>query len=195
MGSIPAWAGEPAAAVRGQTAMSVYPRVGGGTVFQGRPCDVLGRSIPAWAGEPSQRSRRRPGTRVYPRVGGGTPRSLHGDVPQVGLSPRGRGNHLCLAHDPVDRRSIPAWAGEPPRRLSASSAAEVYPRVGGGTPNAHGQPDSEQGLSPRGRGNHPRPNQQGNRKRSIPAWAGEPGRRPTGCPLAGVYPRVGGGTQ
>ena len=51
------------------------------------------------------------------------------------------------------------------------------------------------GLSPRGRGNRHRPASSLPVKRSIPAWAGEPGGRHLEPAPAGVYPRVGGGTR
>ena len=99
LGSIPAWAGEPAAPQAGQALLSVYPRVGGGTAFirswiaplsglspRGRgnpsaltPTAAGSRSIPAWAGEPQQDARRDLLRVVYPRVGGGT--QPRGEVP------------------------------------------------------------------------------------------------------------------
>ena len=70
----------------------------------------------------------------------------------------------------------------------------VYPRVGGGT-TTWGQHITEaQGLSPRGRGNHPYAYPTIAVKRSIPAWAGEPNPSSLPSRSAAVYPRVGGGT-
>ena len=91
-GSIPAWAGEPAAPAPGPQHSGVYPRVGGGTRRgcksdfideglsprgRGNPLSEqrsagLERSIPAWAGEPLHVALTRPHHAVYPRVGGGT---------------------------------------------------------------------------------------------------------------------------
>ena len=80
--------------------------------------------------------------------------------------------------------------------------ARVYPRASGGTLASGGYseptPGQTRGLSPRERGNHgvpchsePRLNGVG----SIPARAGEPGRRPSaGQAWAAVYPRASGGT-
>ena len=129
VGSIPAWAGEPCTYRRvlsprgGGTIIvlnrlvTVYPRVGGGT--------IVSNTIP-------------PSLGVYPRVGGGTL--------SIGLSPRGRGNpsngmmpmpyprvgggtQLVYSSD----RSIPAWAGEPSSSTRPIFVGSVYPRVGGGT--------------------------------------------------------------
>ena len=72
------------------------------------------------------------------------------------------------------RRSIPAWAGEPSGIRPTSDTAEVYPRVGGGTIRGACFSSHRKGLSPRGRGNHPKDVENPYHKRSIPAWAGEP---------------------
>ena len=50
------------------------------------------------------------------------------------------------------------------------------------------------GLSPRGRGNLGVDKALAVRPRSIPAWAGEPGKCWPPAHWAVVYPRVGGGT-
>ena len=79
----------------------------------GRP---LHRSIPAWAGEPDSSSRRQLyRISVYPRVGGGTMANPAAAFPTAGLSPRGRGNREQVGASSTEYRSIPAWAGEPPR--------------------------------------------------------------------------------
>ena len=112
-GSIPAWAGEPGMVSRRSHRLSVYPRVGGGTYLKS-------------SGRQSQMP-------VYPRVGGGTA-SINGlSHPTQGLSPRGRGNHQRGAELCSVRRSIPAWAGEPPLADVGLAGDTVYPRVGGGT--------------------------------------------------------------
>ena len=90
-GSIPAWAGETRHISAYQGKQEVYPRVGGGNRYAGRPCPFLaglsprGRgkqgkrrrpcrpsgSIPAWAGETPGLPAGRAVRMVYPRVGGG----------------------------------------------------------------------------------------------------------------------------
>ena len=72
-GSIPAWAGEPGRMTLPDSALTVYPRVGGGTIHTpGFRTEHPMGSIPAWAGEP-QGPAAAPGPfLVYPRVGGGT---------------------------------------------------------------------------------------------------------------------------
>ena len=176
-GSIPAWAGEPATFAATAMANRVYPRVGGGTSTGGQTwkcCAGLsprgrgnrcgqgqepftGRSIPAWAGEPLSDIGVDASQQVYPRVGGGTRDYKRTWNTRNGLSPRGRGN-LCpkRCHLP-ELESIPAWAGEPICLSGEVWATWVYPRVGGGTllPDVHAV--GVDGLSPRGRGNHPYP--------------------------------------
>ena len=159
---------------------TVYPRVGGGTGSSG--CGLvpfmprsITRSIPAWAGEPIGRipactkTARR--TRVYPRVGGGTPQA---PVPAgTVVSPRGRGNRPGLVILYILLGLSPRGRGNRGRSLH-KALSPVYPRVGGGTPNAVLVSYSERGLSPRGRGNHFRRFRRSPYRRSIPAWAGEP---------------------
>ncbi len=213
-GSIPAWAGEPQQGGKSCLMTWVYPRVGGGTSRNGSGSEPDGglsprgrgnplvnrstacslRSIPAWAGEPAPVD---PGSlppTVYPRVGGGTLPSQRIQRTRLGLSPRGRGNPISSGKSGFNVRSIPAWAGEPPRRASSMNHWRVYPRVGGGTDWRNARPSSEAGLSPRGRGN-PIPLALGiARRRSIPAWAGEPAVAGGLRGRTAVYPRVGGGT-
>jgi len=69
-----------------------------------------------------------------------------------------------------------------------------HPRVGGGTLSGDTLAPPDGGPSPRGRGNLKFLGLNGNSKRTIPAWAGEPL-----LPIFGVnhprdHPRVGGGT-
>ena len=132
-GSIPAWAGKPAAAAAAQEQFRVYPRVGGetsdatstwmpsiGLSPRGRGNQLVidvepgpERSIPAWAGKPRERSRPRALPGVYPRVGGETAGAASENREKAGLSPRGRGNRLRGRRVGQHHRSIPAWAGKP----------------------------------------------------------------------------------
>ena len=93
-----------------------------------------------------------------------------------------------------DTRSIPACAGEPGRPTPDRPPTAVYPRVCGGTAalSAYCRPLS--GLSPRVRGNQIPGYVLWTLTRSIPACAGEPGRRPEWRGGTKVYPRVCGGT-
>ena len=94
----------------------------------------------------------------------------------------------------VEKRSIPACAGEPPPTSSPSAGQAVYPRVCGGTICIGHMVNELEGLSPRVRGN-PQPGRYaGYLVRSIPACAGEPLAVASFNTECGVYPRVCGGT-
>ena len=131
--SIPACAGEPKFPLLICMALSVYPRVCGGTSTNsaGRPTStglsprVRGNrkdphplrlpqgSIPACAGEPGYALRRGALLAVYPRVCGGTDFLRSRIRGQLGLSPRVRGNLNFETGAKLVERSIPACAGEP----------------------------------------------------------------------------------
>ena len=127
-------------------------------------------------------------------MGGGTAYPYPELSGSQGLSPRGRGNRPLIKGDHAQERSIPAWAGEPPKLPVEPRLATVYPRVGGGTCGCRCWALSEPGLSPRGRGNHEWDRAQFILYGSIPAWAGEPNATHTWIRPSRVYPRVGGGT-
>ena len=147
IGSIPAYAGEPAAWVG---------------------------SIPAYAGEPDTLVRIKLRPAVYPRVCGGTLGRPIRLSTGAGLSPRMRGNRPCAPRHSYRSRSIPAYAGEPAMCAEAFIPVKVYPRVCGGTRLADMQDAVRYGLSPRMRGNQCDPPAARGRRRSIPAYAGEP---------------------
>ena len=96
----------------------------------------------------------------------------------MGLSPRGRGNHLDQKPSRLPCGAIPARAGEPDRPRAGATSRWGYPRAGGGT----GMVDL--------------PGRDGPERGAIPARAGEP-RIASHCHVAialGGYPRAGGGT-
>ena len=151
--SIPACAGEPGASAALPSPTGVYPRVCGGTRglhcgvgtrpglsprVRGNPADEArtpstSRSIPACAGEPSAFAGSNRMLRVYPRVCGGTRWAAWFPAYTGGLSPRVRGNRRFEQAENVERRSIPACAGEPPQQPRHCVCRRVYPRVCGGT--------------------------------------------------------------
>ena len=215
IGSIPACAGEPPAALLARPLLWVYPRVCGGTMrashsvqrvaglsprVRGNRYDVhdvvlATRSIPACAGEPSTSSAPARTTGVYPRVCGGTVSVGERVRHKVGLSPRVRGNPQSGSGSATARWSIPACAGEPLARAGYNGGPGVYPRVCGGTWGGVLVAIVGGGLSPRVRGNHSGIVGCRYRRGSIPACAGEPGRSTGEHPPLSVYPRVCGGTM
>ena len=133
--SIPAWAGEPYRARPARCGTEVHPRVGGGAAGEtlvllapggpsprgrGSRCRAAERaghkgSIPAWAGEPLSPEDLFRHITVHPRVGGGAVATGALAFAGMGPSPRGRGSHSRRRTSSATSRSIPAWAGEPPR--------------------------------------------------------------------------------
>ena len=169
------------------------PRVRGNQACrEGRP--VRRRSIPAGAGEPISSSVIGNRVRVYPRGCGGTPRNAARVPATRGLSPRVRGNLDGLHHQRPGRGSIPAGAGEPPRRVGSTRSSRVYPRGCGGTVSASRAASPSRGLSPRVRGNPHDHVRTAVRAGSIPAGAGEPNEQIASGQYEGVYPRGCGGT-
>ena len=195
-GSIPACAGEPAAARGSRRSGRVYPRVCGGTVsssivsasasglsprvrgnqLERGEANANGGSIPACAGEPVSDPYNLVTREVYPRVCGGTGYGAVGCWAGEGLSPRVRGNPADAALPADAVRSIPACAGEPRTRRPRGRATWVYPRVCGGTAQGGYNLSGYAGLSPRVRGNRRHCPSCEAGQRSIPACAGEPPR-------------------
>ena len=132
--------------------------------------------------------------KVYPRVGGETLGRSSRMSCNLGLSPRGRGNLDASGVWRMYDRSIPAWAGKPPRCPMRRPCRQVYPRVGGETSSYHRVTSPGPGLSPRGRGNRRTGRGDQRVRRSIPAWAGKPASATSARRPRRVYPRVGGET-
>ena len=152
------------------------------------------RTIPAWAGEPTCLSMSMAVTRDHPRVGGGTGGSMSRTRFALGPSPRGRGNHLMTMFGPPSDRTIPAWAGEQFLFMVVIGIIGDHPRVGGGTDCPPFREPARMGPSPRGRGNRIARRRRQPRRRTIPAWAGEPRHGHGKVDEAADHPRVGGGT-
>ena len=111
----------------------------------------------------------------------------------LGPSPRGRGSPGPSGHPPHRPGSIPAWAGEPDAPECPAPHPRVHPRVGGGARDQLWAEAVARGPSPRGRGSRRPLGHEAAGRGSIPAWAGEPGRRPAARRPRRVHPRVGGG--
>ncbi len=165
-----------------------------GNPFAARQKVYMLGSIPACAGEPRKFPTACCASRVYPRVCGGTSSCCWSVKAALGLSPRVRGNRHPQRLPRLLNRSIPACAGEPLSSLFCTNFAKVYPRVCGGTSGRQALHRIQGGLSPRVRGNHAAAIERLKRERSIPACAGEPFFSIFSSLIAGVYPRVCGGT-
>ena len=134
-GSIPAYAGDPSPAGMAAAARRVYPRLRGGSTITrisgslsrglSPPTrgihgptikdEALARSIPAYAGDPRAGGCLPLQREVYPRLRGGSSRIESGCTPIPGLSPPTRGIRRDVRIGQRSRRSIPAYAGDPPQ--------------------------------------------------------------------------------
>ena len=212
--SIPACAGEASLSVSQQQTLRVYPRVCGGSTtlalmlnegaglsprvrgkhIAATPPEPPRRSIPACAGEAEPREQTAYPGRVYPRVCGGSASWTARRGWSTGLSPRVRGKPESGGCRPGLLRSIPACAGEAEIVEVVAVIDRVYPRVCGGSQRSIGRLAGFHGLSPRVRGKPGPPREGTTMTRSIPACAGEAAGRPGVAGVAGVYPRVCGGS-
>ena len=213
-GSIPACAGKPVCLWGCPRLARVHPRVCGETcrtrslltadggpsprVRGNRPLSRRGKtprgSIPACAGKPEARRPGQPCSRVHPRVCGETSEFAVNQMKQQGPSPRVRGNHLADRRGKLREGSIPACAGKPWRRGSASCSAAVHPRVCGETWRDDSGSTTVPGPSPRVRGNHDDRGRLRRRRGSIPACAGKPTEQRRTTRWTWVHPRVCGET-
>ena len=185
--------GTPAPSVSRTRLLGPSPR-GRGNLVRRRLQRMDVGTIPAWAGEPGCGAGCRAPPGDHPRVGGGTSGSRKARDLFKGPSPRGRGNRPPLLRTGRPGGTIPAWAGEPSPSSRPAPPGGDHPRVGGGTAAARSCCSLATGPSPRGRGNRNIPWADAQDLRTIPAWAGEPGRPSRRSSLPSDHPRVGGGT-
>ena len=147
------------------------PRVRGTGTQRGLMTQQL-RFIPACAGN---RERLRQGCRsgpVHPRVCGEQESSGLGLTGCTGSSPRVRGTAAERVALPGWLRFIPACAGNRSRRRTSSRRSAVHPRVCGEQRCSRSPSLIHSGSSPRVRGTGDTPVQPDDRRRFIPACAG-----------------------
>ena len=168
--------------------------------MRGNHCQAVIRrcvqgSIPAHAGQPFPEAATESIRQVYPRACGATINAARNMRAGWGLSPRMRGNQANRQGWTRLKRSIPAHAGQPPKRKPEVVYIPVYPRACGATQRHPWHALLVQGLSPRMRGNLLNRRSRQWSRRSIPAHAGQPAVSIRyGAPRA-VYPRACGATD
>ena len=189
---IPAWAGNTRAGSGPEAGPPVHPRVGGEHRHLQQRVGQQPRFIPAWAGNTACEKPTSRWAAVHPRVGGEHVIRYRESQAPIGSSPRGRGTHSDRPAQRWRDRFIPAWAGNTGPVALAVAIRAVHPRVGGEHPNNADFDVPAAGSSPRGRGTlRPGPRVD-DRRRFIPAWAGNtPGPWVRSRPWP-VHPRVGG---
>ncbi len=113
-------------------------------------------------------------------------------IPGCGSSPRGRGTHQLDRQPGIDRRFIPAWAGNAGQPSHGPDQSTVHPRVDGERSAMRAVSTHKAGSSPRGRGTLGEQQSIGLGERFIPAWAGNAGSGKISRRRNAVHPRVGG---
>ena len=111
---------------------------------------------------------------VYPRLRGGSGYIGGSGQRGNGLSPPTRGIRYDAVADIAQNRSIPAYAGDPPHHPTLRVSLWVYPRLRGGSREFSYDADCDPGLSPPTRGILCYCDRHLPRRRSIPAYAGDP---------------------
>ncbi len=150
---------------------------------------ATGRFIPAGAGNTCQtKFGFQPGT-VHPRGRGEHPRLFGSSPSSAGSSPRARGTLGHGTLDALQRRFIPAGAGNTTVKHAARSSTAVHPRGRG----EHGRmtvgPRQKPGSSPRARGTRVGGCQGAGGGRFIPAGAGNTRTRHARRAPTPVHPR------
>ena len=113
---------------------------------------------------------------------------------RVGLSPPTRGIPAHIIRRRINAGSIPAYAGDPLAPAAVAGQAAVYPRLRGGSRVAPTRLVCARGLSPPTRGIRLAQRRDHAKRRSIPAYAGDPGCEQDVRRAARVYPRLRGGS-
>ena len=211
---IPACAGEARKWIGERAVNKVHPRVCGGSavdraIARGEPGTsprvrgklddqgvwvATGRYIPACAGEANRGSARQPPDGVHPRVCGGSRNRVGVVWDKEGTSPRVRGKRAGDLRRVRRYGYIPACAGEAWICCSPATTPRVHPRVCGGSSRSLRDHRHAKGTSPRVRGKQRHVRGGILDPGYIPACAGEAVARLDGAIVAGVHPRVCGGS-
>ena len=170
-GSSPRVRGTPRTATGHQGSSRFIPACAGNT---GIICEALG--VPS----------------VHPRVCGEHSSASGKDAPPCGSSPRVRGTRIGLWWRRCCVRFIPACAGNTDPACACPGSGTVHPRVCGEHPNLSAAVVAATGSSPRVRGTLPRRHDRAERRRFIPACAGNTQASAANCVLQPVHPRVCG---
>ena len=171
------------------------------------------RFIPARAGNAHRQDRLPRLAAVHPRAGGERLLPPSPTKMRTGSSPRGRGTLVLsgtrqdderfiparaaralvdLAGELLRRRFIPARAGNAVTVCSGPADCTVHPRAGGERCQSLAMVMCSDGSSPRGRGTRGRGRGAGDRRRFIPARAGNAYTAPPPKTAKSVHPRAGG---
>ena len=173
-GSIPASAGNPAAAAGKAGLAGVHPRERGESLRTRRTSKLDYGPSPRARGIPWRTRRAGRGSWVHPRERGESSSAAWMRTTRSGPSPRARGIRLLRGADSELLGSIPASAGNPRAGWPRPRRGWVHPRERGESVDNTVQAVLDGGPSPRARGipGHGAADVRG--RRSIPASAGNP---------------------
>ena len=153
---------------------------------------AIKRFIPAHAGNTRNRHRRQLVESVHPRACGEHCLCGDNDRSSGGSSPRMRGTPRIADLDRDRRRFIPAHAGNTTIAFTVLSTGEVHPRACGEHRNGYSFTLEQDGSSPRMRGTRGGYSTSDERRRFIPAHAGNTVCAETTTGAAAVHPRACG---
>ena len=161
--------------------------------LQARGVDgVARRIIPARAGQTSPYAVWRNRSADHPRACGANAAATSSGIGWPGSSPRVRGKHRAHVGAAHTRRIIPARAGQTRCRRTGMRARPDHPRACGANVNTWSPIDLNIGSSPRVRGKPIRHHVARDRRRIIPARAGQTGRRARRVEQGPDHPRACG---
>ena len=129
------------------------------------------------------------GLTVYPRWRGEHPPTRRRSLFIAGLSPLARGTLRVKFDRLVNKRFIPAGAGNTGERSGCCCCGTVYPRWRGEHITTVKLKPLGDGLSPLARGTHKKTNNRNHSNRFIPAGAGNTNRYCYIIIFRAVYPR------
>ncbi len=173
-GSIPAHAGQPAAARVRPRAARVDPRAcGAARGSRSKLARTLGRS-PRMRGSPTPKLLASRIRRVDPRACGAALRQMEVSRWRSGRSPRMRGSRSRTSRSSLSIGSIPAHAGQPSPPVRCACVTRVDPRACGAAGRGLRLQRGGGGRSPRMRGSLRLRTRSAQPRGSIPAHAGQP---------------------
>ena len=189
---IPAFAGNAASSRPASTPRPVHPRVCGERAPVAACSSRMSGSSPRLRGTRRQEDPGADPGRFIPAFAGnarGTPRPR---CPRPGSSPRLRGTHVGPHPADLHNRFIPAFAGNAWPPVPGMPAGSVHPRVCGERISLSDGAVKRGGSSPRLRGTRDDHHRRVDRRRFIPAFAGNAPSLETQGRIGPVHPRVCG---
>ena len=150
------------------------------------------RFIPACAGNTRSTSTPTRAWTVHPRMRGEHVQILRHAVQSIGSSPHARGTLPSAQHRPLQRRFIPACAGNTAPAAAGDALPPVHPRMRGEHICLITADASCAGSSPHARGTRARLRRSHMAWRFIPACAGNTGPFPHPGERMAVHPRMRG---